>query len=83
MMLVGGVLNGQTVLQPQFTNSLLGYNAPPLASHSPTAGSPLVVMMPLADIATARISRRYLAAFGFIMLVITFPLRGANITIFR
>jgi DHA2 family multidrug resistance protein len=35
-------------------------------------GIALVIMMPLAGIATGKIAARYLAAFGFIMLVITF-----------
>ena len=72
MMLVGGVLNANTVLQPQFAQQLLGYTAT-IAGLALTAGGvTLLIMMPLAGIATGRISARYLAAFGFIMLVITF-----------
>jgi DHA2 family multidrug resistance protein len=72
MMLVGGVLNANTVLQPQFTQQLLGYTATTAGLALTYGGITLVFMMPLAGIATGRISARYLAAFGFLMLVITF-----------
>lgn len=72
MMLVGGVLNANTVLQPQFTQQLLGYTAT-IAGLALTAGGvALVIMMPLAGVATGKIAARWLAAFGFALLVITF-----------
>jgi MFS transporter, DHA2 family, multidrug resistance protein len=72
MMLVGGVLNANTVLQPQFTQQLLGYTAT-IAGMALTAGGfALVIMMPLAGLATGRYPARYLAALGFALLVITF-----------
>ena len=79
MMLVGGVLNANTVLQPQFTQQLLGYNATTAGLALTAGGFALVVMMPLAGIATGKYPARYLAAFGFIMLVITFRY-AANVT---
>src|ERR1700689_44533 len=79
MMLVGGVLNANTVLQPQFTQQLLGYNATTAGLALTYGGLTLVIMMPLAGIATGKISARYLAAFGFMMLVITFRY-AANVT---
>jgi MFS transporter, DHA2 family, multidrug resistance protein len=72
MMLVGGVLNANTVLQPQFTQQLLGYTATTAGLALTAGGVTLVFMMPFAGIATGRIAARYLAAFGFTMLVITF-----------
>ncbi len=72
MMLVGGVLNANTVLQPQFTQQLLGYTATEAGMALTAGGITLVFMMPFAGFATGRISARYLAAFGFTMLVITF-----------
>jgi DHA2 family multidrug resistance protein len=72
MMLVGGVLNANTVLQPQFTQQLLGYNATTAGLALTAGGLVLVFMMPLAGIATGRIAARWLAAFGFTMLAITF-----------
>jgi DHA2 family multidrug resistance protein len=72
MMLVGGVLNANTVLQPQFTQQLLGYTATTAGLALTAGGVTLVFMMPLAGFATGKISARWLAAFGFTMLVITF-----------
>jgi DHA2 family multidrug resistance protein len=72
MMLVGGVLNANTVLQPQFTQQLLGYNATTAGLALTAGGVALVIMMPLAGIATGKIAARWLAVLGFTMLVITF-----------
>ncbi len=72
MMLVGGVLNANTVLQPQFTQQLLGYTATTAGLALTAGGVTLVFMMPLAGIATGRIAARWLAVFGFTMLVVTF-----------
>jgi DHA2 family multidrug resistance protein len=77
MMLVGGVLNANTVLQPQFTQQLLGYTATTAGLALTAGGVTLVFMMPLAGFATGRFPARYLAAFGFIMLVITFRYAAA------
>ncbi|MFZ1940637.1 MAG: DHA2 family efflux MFS transporter permease subunit [Terracidiphilus sp.] len=72
MMLVGGVLNANTVLQPQFTQQLLGYTATTAGMALTAGGFALVIMMPLAGLATGKYPARYLAAFGFTLLVITF-----------
>ena len=72
MLLVGGVLNANTVLQPQFTQQLLGYTATTAGLALTAGGVTLVFMMPFAGFATSRVSARYLAALGFTMLVITF-----------
>ncbi len=72
MMLVGGVLNANTVLQPQFTQQLLGYTATTAGLALTAGGVTLVFMMPLAGIATGRIAARWLAVIGFTMLVFTF-----------
>ena len=77
MLLVGGVLNSNTVLQPQFTQQLLGYNATTAGLALTAGGVTLVIMMPLAGIATGRIAARWLAAFGFTMMVITFRYAAA------
>ena len=79
MMLVGGVLNANTVLQPQFMQLLLGYTAMTAGLALTAGGLALVVMMPLAGIATSRISARTLAVGGFILFVITFRY-AANVT---
>ena len=72
MMLVGGVLNANTVLQPQFMQQLLGYNATTAGLALTAGGIALVIMMPLAGFATGKISARTLAACGFLMFVATF-----------
>jgi DHA2 family multidrug resistance protein len=65
MMLVGGVLNASTVLQPQFSQALLHYTAT-LAGEALTAGGlALLVVMPLAGIATGRFAARNIAVLGF------------------
>ncbi len=72
MMLVGGVLNANTVLQPQFTQQLLGYTATTAGLALTAGGIALVVVMPLAGYATSKISARTLAVCGFILFVISF-----------
>ena len=79
MALVGGVLNANTVLQPQFTQQLLGYTATTAGLALTAGGIALVIVMPLAGIATGKIAARWLAAFGFISLVLTFRL-SAEVT---
>ena len=79
MMLVGGVLNANTVLQPQFMQQLLGYTATTAGLALTAGGVALLVMMPLAGIATGRISARTLAVCGFIMFVFTFRI-AAEVT---
>ena len=72
MMLVGGVLNANTVLQPQFMQQLLGYNATTAGLALTAGGIALVIVMPLAGFATGKISARTLAVVGFIMFIVTF-----------
>ena len=79
MMLVGGVLNANTVLQPQFLQQQLGYTATNAGLALTAGGFALVIMMPLAGIATGKISARTLAVCGFCLFVITFRI-AANVT---
>ncbi len=72
MMLVGGVLNANTVLQPQFTQELLGYTATTAGLALTAGGVALLFVMPLAGWATSKISARYLTVAGFILFVISF-----------
>lgn len=72
MMLVGGVLNANTVLQPQFMQELLGYNATTAGLALTAGGIALVVVMPFAGWATSKISARTLAVCGFILFTFTF-----------
>ena len=72
MMLVGGVLNANTVLQPEFMQTLLGYTATTAGLALTAGGIALVVVMPMAGIATSKVSARTLTVIGFIMFVFTF-----------
>jgi DHA2 family multidrug resistance protein len=77
MMLVGGVLNANTVLQPQFMQQLLGYNATTAGLALTAGGIALVFVMPFAGYATSKISARTLAVCGFILFVISFRYAAA------
>ncbi len=72
MMLVGGVLNANTVLQPQFMQQLLGYNATTAGLALTAGGIALVIVMPMAGVATGKVSARTLAVCGFLMFIVTF-----------
>ncbi|HVU48538.1 MAG TPA: DHA2 family efflux MFS transporter permease subunit [Terracidiphilus sp.] len=77
MMLVGGVLNANTVLQPQFTQQLLGYNATTAGLALTAGGVALLIMMPLAGYATGKVSARTLTVCGFLLFTITFRYAAA------
>jgi DHA2 family multidrug resistance protein len=77
MMLVGGVLNANTVLQPEFMQQLLGYNATTAGLALTAGGIALVLVMPMAGWATSKISARTLAVCGFILFTFTFRYAAA------
>ena len=72
MALVGGVLNASTVLQPQFMQSLLGYTATIAGEALTGGGIALVIVMPLAGIATGKFPARNLVAIGFAFFAAAF-----------
>jgi DHA2 family multidrug resistance protein len=72
MALVGGVLNANTVLQPQFMQQLLGWNATTAGLALTAGGFALLFVMPMAGYATGKVAARYLAMCGFTLFVITF-----------
>ena len=72
MALVGGVLNASTVLQPQFMQTLLGYTATSAGEALTGGGVALVIVMPLAGVATGRFAARNLAAIGFAAFAVAF-----------
>jgi len=79
MALVGGVLNANTVLQPQFMQQLLGWTATTAGLALTAGGFTLVIVMPLAGLATSKVSARYLTALGFLLFIITFRV-AADVT---
>jgi len=81
MMLVGGVLNANTVLLPQFMQQLLGWTATRSGMALTGGGFTLMIMMPLAGYATGKVSARTLAVIGFSMFVITFYYAATEFTL--
>ena len=79
MALVGGVLNANTVLQPQFMQQLLGWTATTCGLALTGGGFTLLIVMPLAGIATSKVAARYLTAVGFILFIVTFRI-AAEVT---
>jgi DHA2 family multidrug resistance protein len=72
MILVGGILNSTTVLQPQFSQALLNYTAT-LAGEALTGGGVvLLLVMPLSGYATGRFAARNILAIGFTLFAWAF-----------
>ncbi len=72
MMLVGGVLNANTVLQPQYMQQLLGWTATTAGMALTAGGFALLFVMPMAGFATGKVSARTLTVIGFSLFVLTF-----------
>ena len=79
MALVGGVLNANTVLQPQFMQQLLGWTATTAGLALTAGGVALLFVMPMAGYATGKVSARYLTVVGFILFIVSFRY-AANVT---
>lgn len=62
---LGTVLNGTTVLLPQFLQSLLGYDATTAGEALAGGGFIMLVMMPLAGFLVSRVDPRMMMGFGF------------------
>ena len=81
MFLVGGVLNAATVLQPQYMQALLGYTATRAGEALTGGGIALLIVMPLAGIATGRFAARNLAAIGFAFFTAAFYYTSTHTTL--
>ncbi|HEY2466751.1 MAG TPA: DHA2 family efflux MFS transporter permease subunit [Terracidiphilus sp.] len=81
MILVGGVLNAATVLEPQFLQQLMGYTATLAGQALMGGGLALLVVMPLAGVATGRLPARNLAAFGFVCFAGAFYYTSTHFTL--
>lgn len=64
---LGFVLNGSTILIPQFVQDQLGYSAERAGLALMPGGFALMALMPVAAIAGSRFDRRWVMAFGFIL----------------
>jgi DHA2 family multidrug resistance protein len=81
MMLVGGVLNAGTVLQPQFLQQLLGYTATNAGLALTAGGIALVIVMPAAGVATGKFAARNLAVVGFVFFACAYYYVSTHITL--
>src|ERR1700729_3328732 len=81
MILVGGVLNAATVLEPQFLQQLMGYTATRAGEALAGGGVALLVVMPLAGIATGKFPARNMAAFGFVCFACAFYYPSTHFTL--
>ena len=81
MILVGGVLNAATVLEPQFLQQLMGYTATRAGEALAGGGLALLVVMPLAGIATGKFPARNMAAFGFVCFACAFYYTSTHFTL--
>ena len=81
MILVGGVLNAATVLEPQFLQQLMGYTATRAGEALAGGGLALLVVMPLAGVATGRFPARNMAAFGFVCFACAFYYTSTHFTL--
>ncbi len=81
MLLVGGVLNAATVLQPQFMQELLGYTATKAGEALTGGGIALVIVMPMAGIAVGRFAARNLVMIGFAFFAYSFYYSSTHITL--
>ncbi|HEY6764264.1 MAG TPA: DHA2 family efflux MFS transporter permease subunit [Candidatus Sulfotelmatobacter sp.] len=81
MILVGGVLNAATVLEPQFLQQLMGYTATRAGEALAGGGLVLLVMMPVAGIATGKLPARNMAAFGFACFAVAFYYTSTHFTL--
>ncbi len=81
MMLVGGLLNAATVLQPQFMQALLGYTATKAGEALTGGGVALLVIMPLAGWATGKFAARNLLILGFVFFAFSFYFSSTHTTL--
>jgi DHA2 family multidrug resistance protein len=81
MALVGGVLNANTVLLPQFMQQLLGWTATTAGMALTGGGITLMIFMPLAGYATGKVSPRTMAVIGFALFALTFRYAATAFTL--
>ncbi len=72
MLLVGGILNAGTVLQPQFLQQIIGYTATKSGQALTWGGVALVLIMPAAGFLVTKLPARNLIALGFAMFTVAY-----------
>jgi len=81
MLLVGGILNAGTVLQPQFTQQLLGYDATTAGLALTAGGCVLLVCAPIAGILSDKLPARTLVACAFVFFACAYWYVSTHITL--
>jgi DHA2 family multidrug resistance protein len=81
MMLVGGVLNASTVLQPQFSQQLLGYTATVAGEALTGGGLVLLILAPLSGIASDKFAARNLAVGSFAFFAAVFYYSSTHVNL--
>ncbi len=81
MLLVGGVLNAATVLQPQFMQQLLGYTATKAGEALTGGGIALLIVMPMAGVAVGKFPARNLVMIGFAFFAYSFYYSSTHISL--
>lgn len=65
--ILGAVLNGTTILMPQFLQGVLGYTAERSGLALSPGGIALMILMPVAGLLVSRFDLRVLVAVGFLL----------------
>jgi MFS transporter, DHA2 family, multidrug resistance protein len=81
MLLVGGLLNASTVLQPQFSQQLLGYTATVAGEALTGGGLVLLILAPLSGIASDKFAARNLAVGGFAFFAAAFYYSSTHVNL--
>ena len=81
MLLVGGILNAGTVLQPQFLQQLLGYTATNAGKALTAGGLCLLVAAPIAGILSDKFPARNLVAIAFVFFAAAYWYVSVNLTL--
>ena len=81
MLLVGGILNAGTVLQPQFLQQLLGYTATNAGKALTGGGLALLVVAPIAGILSDKFPARNIVAVAFVVFAIAYWYVSVHLTL--
>ena len=81
MLLVGGILNAGTVLQPQFLQQLLGYTATNAGKALTGGGLALLVVAPIAGILSDKFPARNIVATAFVFFAIAYWYVSTHLTL--
>ena len=81
MLLVGGILNAGTVLQPQFLQQLLGYTATNAGKALTAGGLVLLLAAPLAGVLSDKFPARNLVAMAFLFFAWAYWFVSTHLTL--